>query len=742
MVNLKSILSGEKKDENKYFWSLVIEPGWAQAGIWTIINGKAEVASISPSTAWQTDEELISACDTALSAAVQELPDDAGEPSETVFGVPSSWVTEGQIKKEYLEKLKKVCAELSLEPTGFVALPEAIAHIVKSEEGSPFSGVAIGISEEEIEVSVFRLGNLIGTSQVARSVSAFDDLVEGLTRFGGDDPLPSRFIIYDGKEAELEDVRQSLLKGRWEDVEKIKFLHTPKVEIFTPDKKVLAVSLGGASELDDVTKVERTKSEGEEIEERPKEEVENLDSPKEAVSAEDVGFVIGQDVATSKEEITQPISAEQVQQTIPQSQGPTISQEGRSKIDGLKKNKAFDNLGRLKLTFTSIFHGGLSRIKLPDMGGKKTFTFGGIFFLLILIGGFLAWWFLPKATVTIYVSPKKLEEDALVIVSTSARSVNLSESLIPGSLEKTSESGDKTASTTGTQTVGERAKGEVTIYRVGSQISLDAGTTLSGPGGLDFTLDDDATVASGSATSPGTTKTSVTAKNIGSQYNLDSGATFSVGNYGAEVEAKNESAFGGGSSREISAVSEEDQDNLLGDLEEELVAKAKQDFKNTIPSDKVFIEGSTTTEVVSKDFSGKVGDEADTLKLSLTIEVTGLVVSKEDLFNLSKEILKNKTPSGYVLRENQIEASFDLEEENDGEYQLDGSIKANLLPEINPDTIAKEIAGKYSPLAEQYLNTIPGFSRAVIDVRPPLPGKLGSLPRSEKRISVEVSAER
>jgi len=740
MVNLKSILSGEKKDEKKFFWSLVIEPGWTQAGIWTIVDGKAEVVSISPSTAWQTDEELVSASDTALSAAVQELPDDAGEPSETVFGVPSSWVSDGQIKREYLEKIKKVCAELSLEPTGFVALPEAIAHLVKSEEGSPFSGVAIGISEEEIEVSVFRLGSLIGTSKVARSVSFFDDVVEGLTRFGGDDPLPSRFIIYDGKEVELEEVRQSLLKGQWEDVEKIKFLHTPKVEIFTPDKKVLAVSLGGASELDGVTKVEQTRSGREVIGEMPKEEVENIEAPKEAVSAEDVGFVIGQDVATSKEEVKEPAVPEQSPQTVQQE--AVVQLEGHSRLDPFKKNKVFDNLRRLKLTFTSIFHGGLSRIKLPDMGGKKTFTFGGIFFLLVLITGFFIWWFVPKATVTVYVSPKKLEEDETILVSTSERSVNLSDNLIPGEVVQTSESGEKTASTTGTETVGERAKGEVTIYRVGSQISLDAGTTLSGPSGLNFSLDEDATVASGSATSPGTTKTNVTAKDIGSQYNLDSGATFSVGNYGAEVEAKNESAFSGGSSREISAVSKEDQDSLLEDLESELVEKAKLDLKNSMSPDKYFIEGSTKSEIVNRDFSGKVGDEADTLKLSLTIEVIGLVVNKKDLFDLSTEILKNKTPSGYVLRENQIEVSFDLVDENDGEYELDASIKANLLPEINPDSIAKEIVGKYPPLAEKYLNTIPGFTRAAIDIDPQFPGRLGTLPRSVKRISVEISAER
>ena len=98
-----------------------------------------------------------------------------------------------------------------------------------------------------MELSVFKLGNLVGTTQVARSVSFFDDVKEGLSRFSLPEGLPSRIVIYDGKEGDLEEIKEALTVSDWENVDKVKFLHTPKIEILPPDKKVTAVSFSRSS---------------------------------------------------------------------------------------------------------------------------------------------------------------------------------------------------------------------------------------------------------------------------------------------------------------------------------------------------------------------------------------------------------------------------------------------------------------------------------------------------------------
>ena len=135
------MLNWGEKIKRDLYWAIVLEPGWIQAGVWEIKENKVEVISVSPVTPWETDSEIVGASDAALSSAIQLLPEGLGEPSKTVFGVPPSWVNEGQIKEEYLSKIKNICTELSLEPSGFVVLSEAIVHFIKVDEGSPVNAI-------------------------------------------------------------------------------------------------------------------------------------------------------------------------------------------------------------------------------------------------------------------------------------------------------------------------------------------------------------------------------------------------------------------------------------------------------------------------------------------------------------------------------------------------------------------------------------------------------------------------
>ena len=737
-MNLKDFLSSRDGKNGDFYWGLVIERGWIQAGIWQIIAEKAEVVSISPPAKWETDEELVGASDAALSAAIQNFPEDVSEPSKTVFGVPTSWVSEGQIKKERLEAIRKICAELSLEPTGFVVLPEAIANYYKSQEGSPLNAIVLGVGDEELELAVFKLGNLVGNSVIARSVSVADDVIEGLARFSSAESLPSRILLYDGKEGELEDVRQSLLDTSWEENDKAKFLHTPKIDIIGSDKKVLAVCLAGASEIGQVSQIEETKTPGEE--EIP-EEVENVEKPEADISAQDLGFVVGEDVATRE-----PI----------QKEGPApMSAPQPEAAPGLPPKPFFQKMvpagmvSKIKLGAAAL----LSKFKRPSgvglggypVPGRRVWTLGGIIFLLVLVFGFVWWWFFPKATVTIYVSPRKLEESITLLVDSKATSSDLAEKVLPGEVIETEVSSEKTKSTTGSKKVGEKAKGSVKIQNgTASNINLTAGTILVSSGDLRFTLDKAASISAAlSTTSPGTTTVEVTAADIGADYNLAKDESFKVGNYPkADVDAVSLANFSGGSSRDISAVSEDDQDTLEEELTGELLEQAKEKLTGDIGSDKFFIQGSVTSEVSSQTFSHKVGDEASSLRLSLTLSVKGVSVARKELYDLAREVLKDKVASGYAFRDDQIDTDFELVSEDEGKYELEGGIVVNLLPEVKPEEVAKKVAGRFPTVAENYLSTIPGFTRAEIKLKPHLPGKLGTLPRLSKNISIEVTAER
>lgn len=749
-MSLKDILSSKKDEPKEYFWAITIESGWIQAGIWRVLEDKTQVVVISPPTPWELEEEVVSAVDIALSSCIKNFPEDLQEPSKAVFGVIANWVSKGEIKEEYLEKIKKICSELTLKPVGFVVLSEAITHLIKSVEGTPVNAIILGVSKENIEVSVFRLGKLLGTFTVGRSISIVDDVVEGLNRFDQKEPYPSRLIIYDGKEGELEEIRQTLLKADWQDFEKINFLHTPKIEVIASEKKVHAVSLAGASELADVTSVYIEKDE-EKVEEKKdidEEVTGEVVTPAEPISPQELGFAIGKDIAEvvkRKEEAEiapQVLKKEEVaRQEIPE---PTIKERDFETPTSFMKFKLFSIFGAIK--------NKLSKLSLDSMRfsagaaiGRKTFIFGVLFFVAILIGAFAFWWFYPKAQLTIYVSPRKLDEKVRITVDTQLESADLTKKVLPGRYLTANVAGERTKSTTGSKTVGEKARGEVTLFRVGPELTIATGTKLMGPNNLGFTLDESVTVASGSASTPGTTKVGVTASDIGAQYNLASQTSFSVGNYStADIEAKNEAAFSGGSSREISAVSEEDQKVLEKELKDELKDKAHEDLKKDLSEQDIFIEETLAATPSSRTFSNKVGDEATTLKLSLSLDTKAVAVNEGMFSELAQNILKEKVPEGFVLRSDQVDVDFNFEGEVNGRYDLSTAFSANLLPKIDIEEVTKKIVGRYPKVVEEYLKAeIPGFVRAEIIFRKPrFPGKLGTMPRVLKNIEVIISAER
>ncbi|KKR11663.1 MAG: hypothetical protein UT39_C0004G0022 [Candidatus Woesebacteria bacterium GW2011_GWA1_39_21] len=754
-MDLKSVLP-KRKEEERYFWSLAIEPEWVSAGIWKLTENKVQVISVSPSSSWHLDDELVSACDASCSSVVQNFPEEIDPPSKTVFGVVSSWVEDGEIKAEYLSKIKRVCSELSLEPVGFVVMSEALCNYFKAEEGGLVNAVFLGVFQDNLELSIFRLGKLVGVSQIARSVSVVEDVSEGLSRFKSDEAYPSRIILYNSKEGELDEIRQELIKADWENYKDIKFLHTPKIEIVPSDKKVHAVCLAGGAEMGNVEQIDTSSdlpvepgmenvAADDKLDAQSNDtirhETSNLTEPDSDISPEDFGFTVNKEDALGNEVAIASKFVEQKNAPQEEAQMPASPQ----------KKTFTDKLGRISNLFSffkrfqrhseNISESSVT-MRLPT---PKPLIVGFLILFLVTVGLFVFWWFFPKAEVSIYVSPKNIQEDVEIRVDSSASSSDFDDLLLAGGVVDESLSEDKSVSTTGTKVVGDKASGEVTIYRSGSSLKLDKDTLIKGPGSLNFSLDEEINVASGSVLTRGVTKAKVTAKEIGAQYNLAAGSTFTVANYSnADMEATNESAFSGGTSREVNAVSEADQKKLFDDLQSEIQSNLKEKLSGKIPDSQVLIADSITYSLTNKEFDKKVGDEGTTLSLSLELKADGVTVNKNDIEKLGLKYLSQRVPTGYSLKNNQIESDFTYQTKEDSVYNLKLIVSANLLPQVDIDKIRKNITGKFPNTAEEYLkNNVPGYERVVIKfLNINLPGRLGTLPRVPGNIEISVSADK
>jgi len=764
-------LAKNEPEKKEYFFALEIDVDRVKSAIWTIEENKTKLVSQGDSFSWQNEEELLGLVDESLSSAVEKFNSlqENRAPKKIIFGLSTDWVKENQIAPEKVDVLKKISQKLDLSPLGFVVIPEGIAHWLKEVEGVPPTAVLLGLGEKKISVSLVDLGKIRGTNLVVRSESIGADLAEGLSRFEREVAFPARILIYDGEE-KLEEVRQQLINFSWQD-EKVSFLHLPKVEILPADFDIKAIVFASASQMADVKGIEllgekkeewKEKEEGEEkeeIKEEKKEEIEEGEEKEEEeeslekeeqreeevkeISKEEAkgvsqvwGFVKGKDI---KEERIEP-QAPEVSFKEPSQEETSTEMEEKRPLR-IKMPKA--SLGWLKkIDFASFFSS--LRALLGNRSGL-ILILSGLFLVVVFVVLGLLYWYLPRASITLFVEPQSLEKDFLVSLDTSLKSPNREKLLLPAQEIETTVSGEKTKGTTGTKLIGEKAKGEVSIYNRTDQTRTFAqGVEIYGPNDLVFTLDEEVSVASESSGSdytkiPGKAVVSVTAEEFGSEGNLASGSEFSIANYArADFIASNESSFSGGTSREIQAVSEEDQDDLLAELKEELKEKGISQLDDELGSGDRLIEESLELKILKENFLEEVDQETDQLSLEVELKITALVFSENDFEDLIKEEIMASVPTEFDYDSSQKETNFELEDVEDDVYTFKVQFKADLKPKFNLEEIKNNLVGKKPAIGKTYLSNLSHVVSFEAKITPRLPAGLVTFPRMAEKIDIGV----
>lgn len=701
LSNVLNKLTQRETPEKEYLLALQVWQGGVKSAIWTIEEGKVRVAALGGQEIWEeTAEDLVNAADRSLATASSRFTEEGKEPTKIIFGLPYDWVEGEKILPSWQKSLRVLCEELEFSPVGFVLTVDAINHHLKNLEGIPPSVILVSPQKDQVLVAVIQRGTVKRVEQVSRSENLAADVYEGLSRLEESESLPSRMVLFNGED--MEEARQILIEFPWQS--KLSFLHLPKIEILPLDFDITSICLAGGSEVAKSLGFKTTETE------EPQEKKEDL------IPA--FGFVYSKDIREEPGEQEElPRGDEEVKEEAPESKEP----------EPVASKKAF---------FPSF--------SWPQLPGMSLGIFLAVVGLLVLGAGFLGLiWFLPKAQVILYVSPKSLEKEFALTVDPNQEVVDKENFLLPGRIVETEVSGEKEESTTGKKTVGEKTKGEVTIFNTAGSRRLNAGTILTGPGGLKFTLDEDVAVGSGSAVDREEVKTMVTATEIGADYNLAADSEFGLANLDKSViGAKNNSTFTGGTSRQIQAVSEEDQKRLLNLLNEELEGKGKIALLEEITGEQKVIEDSVSLKEVSRRFDHQIGDEAQDLRLSLKVKVSVLVLKEEDLFGLIEEKIKDSIPEGYEAKKEQIQSQLKMERrEKDGSIACQVFISLNLLPKLRIEEIMKNIKGKQQTIARDYLGKIPGVVSSEIVINPKLLERISILPRNEKNIQLEVRSQ-
>lgn len=701
-MQLPFLKKNESSPSREYFFALEIDHGLVKSAVWSVINDKPQVLAVSSNQPWddKSESSLISAADTALSDASSHLdPSGKVEIHKVIFGLPADWVGADKISPSQLHLLKALSEKLDLVPVGFVVTPEAATKYLQSTEGVPPTIILIGFWPHSLEITLVRLGKTDGTQLVQKSSHLADDVVEGLSRFSDIDMLPSRMLLYDSG-IDLEEVKQLLLAHPWQSPQKrLPFLHFPKIEILPADFSIRAIALSGGSEVARATGL---------INPGEPEVV-----PEPAHSATDLGFIQDEDVATQSPPPPPPPSEPEPVPVVLPPRPPA------ERDPALRDKFKFPtiHLPKIRLNFSAI-------------------ALVSVLAFLAIVGGLgAAYWYLPKAEVILFVTPKNLEHQFELIAGGKD---------LPAESLEVPVSADKSIPATGSKLVGDKATGSVTIFNnVPATRAIPAGTKLTSPSGIKFVTDESVSIASGSGSSsnplPGKTTVKVTAASIGSDSNLSAGTEFSVGTYPLyETSAKNDDkALSGGTSRQAKVVAKDDAAKLRSDLTDTLKNQAKDELSQKVSADQQLIAESISLQSASEDFNHKVDEETDNVSLKLSATARGLAVSKSGLQSIIDAQVNPQIPSGYVF-DTDVTQSMTVKKADKNTATFQVRVAALLLPEVDTTQIAKDIAGKYPDRAKEYLQSLPAVGQIDILISPRLPAFLATLPRLSSHINVSV----
>jgi hypothetical protein len=760
-------ISGKKETPRENFFALHVGFEEVTGAVWSMQGNRVYLLSTANSKYQDGDDfksdksqkSLIQAANQSLDEA---LADITPEPDKLLFGVPDAWLVDENIKADYLKLLKRLVKELGVAPMAYVSTTHAISHLLQKQTGVPVSAVIVEVSDP-ITVTVIKGGKMIGWISLMASKNIADSVEKALSTMHEIEVLPSRMLLF-GK-GDLSSVKDSLAEHTWQ---QLPFLHLPKIEVLPPQVENEAIAFAGASELNPdiiadvinhatvaVSAVGLShklavddEEESEEEEGFPELESENQKIGRSEDRIEDLE---DSGEFEEQEEWEEEAANVPVRRRGDGEEGALDEEYG--KRDGDQESV----LGRLSAMALAPFR-GLSKSEREvavaaearspiDLLTNKLV----IIPFLLVIGLGMAYYFVPKAKVSVFVDMKPFEKSAQVIADPNATSVDSANNIIPGKIVDIDESGSGDGTATGTKQIGDPAKGAVVIYnKTNSPVTLSKGTELDGPNHIAFTLDDTVNVASQSAVeggiSYGKAPGNATAKAIGPDGNIPAGAEMTVAGKGnTDVSAKADSAFSGGVSKNVTVVSDDDEKKLLAQVTSDLRTKASTDMKGKLTGDLKVLPEALQESVTKKTYTKNVGDQATKFSLNVTAHYKGTAYSENDLKSIVSKLVQTDVPNSdhYIFDPKNTETSSNVSKvDKDGKVYFNAKFSAKLMPKFDLNSLATKIVGLTPDDAEKYLKQQePTILSVKFDIFPPIPAQVQRLPLRKEAISLDVTAK-
>ena len=375
------------------------------------------------------------------------------------------------------------------------------------------------------------------------------------------------------------------------------------------------------------------------------------------------------------------------------------------------------------------------KLKIPNFEKfrKRTLLIGGGVVLLLIFLIF-AIFVLPKATITIQTDSVSANTSIDFTASTNATELDEETSVVPAEKVEVSKTDTEKVPATGKKNVGEKASGTVSLKLTDcSEIKtvVPAGTTVTS-NSLAFTTQRSITFNSvpivGECKNdipealPYTTATvKVIAKEPGTKYNINGGREFAVAGF-SNVEGFDSSEMTGGTSKEVTVVSDSDIATAKEKLQDKSKDAALSELTSQLEDKKLLvIDDSLSSSEPTITSSPNVGAEASEVTVTSATTYSLFGVNRDDLNKLVvKEAEKDIDTSKQKISNNGLdEAVFrvlDRPTPDDIKFSVDTTVSTGA--QFDEDAIKEEIAGKKSGQVELILEDKPNVKDVQVSFSP------------------------
>lgn len=388
--------------------------------------------------------------------------------------------------------------------------------------------------------------------------------------------------------------------------------------------------------------------------------------------------------------------------------------------------KGIEKIKKMGGVLTDVF--GRINIKQYGLIITGTFLFFGIVFSLIF--------FFHKATVTITLPTKSVEQTvstAEIPILTASSSMQLKDTKV----------------TTGKKDIGDKAKGEVTLYNFDDKEKTFSKNTVLQADNIRFTLDNDSTVSSstlasdGSAKLPGKQKSKITAVEIGIESNLEKNKRFRIADLSSSVYfAMNDNSIAGGTKKTLRTVSKKDREDLQGSLLDK--AKKNQKDKSTTVQNAgiTFIDQLTDFQLTNTTYSKEVGEEGDSVNLQATVTSKFYYFENDKVLSFLTLELDKNTPAGFMFERKNISYTVDKVVKKGTNTLLTFALKAIAVKGADGIEIMGHIKGTPEAEARVYLIRQIGATSAQIQIYPQYIFWLSSnIPFFKRNIDLQIGSK-